>query len=81
MTVFTKTGAPADISFEEAIYRERPELRGKKVKNSSTGQKGYVLIIGDDETGYEVFKAPKSSNPSSEAMQDFNMEKKTTWNS
>src|SRR5262249_4023607 len=44
----------------EAILREHPEFKGRKVEYAREGDFAHVVIIGDDKTGRQVFKGPKS---------------------
>lgn len=71
MEAFNKAGKKAEgmgqNAFLEAVLLERPDLQGKPEKFPTQGQKGHVVIIGD-----EVFKAPNRAT--GESMDDYNTE-------
>lgn len=68
---FNKAGGKAERGgkkdFLEAVLHERPDLKERPVFFPSQGQKGHVVIIGD-----EVFKAPRQA--SGESMDDYDTE-------
>lgn len=68
---FNKAGAKAEgtgkTDFLQAVLQERPDLRDKPAFFPTQGQKGHVVIIGD-----EVFKGP--NRPTGESMDDYNTE-------
>lgn len=57
-------------AFLDAILSERPDLKGTPGHFPTQGQKGHVVIIGD-----EVFKGPVKT--SGESMDDYNTENET----
>lgn len=71
MEAFNKAGKKAEgmgqNAFLAAVLLERPDLLGKPEKFPTQGQKGNVVIIGD-----EVFKGPNRT--SGESMDDYNTE-------
>jgi hypothetical protein len=67
-----KPEAPSGIELQEAIFRERPDLRGQTAQFPRPGAKSHVVIIGN-----EFFKGPVSLEPTSpgeEPRVDFEVE-------
>lgn len=68
---FNKAGGKAEgagkTDFLQAVLLERPDLQGQPAFFPAQGQKGHVVIIGD-----EVFKAPNRA--SGESMDDYKTE-------